>query len=322
MIFPNNNKNEKRFVVLGNSRLTKVFIIEIKKRFCLSGVISTSPKKRQLSSMDLRKFCREKKIRYLTCDNLNTVKGNRLLKKLRADYIVSTWPFILTKKTINIPKNLFIGTHPTELPFNRGRHPLHWLICLGIKKSKMSFFKMDSGIDHGPILKQTKFNVHPDKCIAKTEEKMIESAKKGLRKLLVEIKNGSIQSKNQNHIKSNYWRKRTIHDVILDPRMDHKEILRTVNSFSKPYPGAVLIFNKQIFRVKKARLLPSPSRLLQMEYGRIHNVKGNIVALRMGNRLIELRLNKKISSSGSNNNYVFPPTYYLNKNLIKELQWQ
>lgn len=288
----------------------------------MSGVISTSPRKRQLSSIDLKKFCLRNKIKYLTCDNLNSVKGNRLLKKLDADYVVSTWPFILTRKTLNIPKCIFIGTHPTALPLNRGRHPLHWLICLGIRRSKMSFFKMDAGIDHGPILIQTKFKIHPDKCIAKTEKTMIESAKKGLRRILLQLKNGSIQSKNQKHINSNYWRKRTIHDVILDPRMDHNITLRTVNSFSKPYPGAVLIFNEQIFRVRKARLLPSPSRLKQMEFGRIRKVRGNIVVLRMGNRLIELRLHKKILSSASKSNYVFPPTYYMNKKIIKELQCQ
>lgn len=322
MILSSNSKNTKRFVVLGNSRLTMAFIQEIRKKFFLSGVISTSPRKRQLNSIDLKRFCLRKKIKYLTCDNLNSIKGHRILKILKADYIVSTWPFILTKKTLNIPKCFFIGTHPTALPFNRGRHPLHWLICLGIKQSKMSFFKMDSEIDHGPILKQTKFSIYPDKCIATNEKMMIESAKKGLKNILIQIKNDSVQSKNQNHNNSNYWRKRTIHDVILDPRMDHRDILRTVNSFSKPYPGAVLILNEQIFRVRKARILPSPPRLEQMEFGRIQRAKGNIIILRMGNRLFELRLNKKIQSAASKNNYVFPPTYYINKKLLKKLKWQ
>jgi methionyl-tRNA formyltransferase len=95
-----------------------------------------------------------------------------------------------------------------------------------------------------------------------------------------------------------------------------------VNSFSKPYPGAVLIFNEQIFRVRKARVLQTPFRLKQMEFGRIRKVRGNIVVLRMGNRLIELRLNKKILSSASKNKYVYPPTYYMNKKVIKDLKWQ
>jgi len=310
MNFINKNKKPKSFLVLGNSRLTKAFTDEINKQFFLSGVISTTPEKRQLNSLDLKKYCEQKKIKFLTYNNLNSERGNLLLKKFKPDFIVSTWPYILSKNTVNIPKCLFIGTHPTNLPSNRGRHPLHWLICLGFKTSKISFFKIDSKVDHGPLLIQKSFKVFPDKPISATEKMMIKSAKRALRKLLKMLKNNSISTKMQNHRNANYWRKRTVHDVILDPRMDHNVILRTVNSFCKPYPEAILIFNDQIYRIKKARVLPSPPDLKRMEFGRIKAAKKNMLILRMGNRLIELHLNKKIPLITKKNNCVHPPSYY------------
>ena len=47
---------------------------------------------------------------------------------------------LIKKEILEIPKKYCIGTHPTALPFNRGRHPLHWLIAIGIPKTALSFF--------------------------------------------------------------------------------------------------------------------------------------------------------------------------------------
>ena len=33
-----------------------------------------------------------------------------------------------------------LGFHPSELPKNRGRHPLIWALALGLKKSASTFF--------------------------------------------------------------------------------------------------------------------------------------------------------------------------------------
>ena len=78
---------------------------------------------------------------------------------LHFDFFVSSWPNLISNKVLKIPKFGVIGTHPTPIPMNRGRHPLHWMIALGISNSKISFFKMDETIDGGNILIQEPFIV-------------------------------------------------------------------------------------------------------------------------------------------------------------------
>ena len=156
-----NKLKPSRFVVLGNSALTRICREEIlRRRFPLVAVVSTPSGSRQLNSIDLRKFCRSRGIAYREWKDLNAVGGNRLLRSFQPDYIVSTWPYLLSEKNLRLPRKMVIGSHPTALPLNRGRHPLHWLLGLGILESKMSFLQMDAGVDHGPILMQTPFKVH------------------------------------------------------------------------------------------------------------------------------------------------------------------
>ena len=57
------------------------------------------------------------------------------------------------------PKFGIIGTHPSPIPINKGSHPLHWMIALKIKRSKISFFLMDQGVDTGNVLYQKSFNL-------------------------------------------------------------------------------------------------------------------------------------------------------------------
>ena len=71
-----------------------------------------------------------------------------------------------------MPNNFSIGTHPTALPFNRGRHPLHWVIDLGISETKLSFFKMDEGVDTGNIILQCPFQIDEGDEIEDVNSKM------------------------------------------------------------------------------------------------------------------------------------------------------
>ena len=67
-------------------------------------------------------------------------------------------------ENLKIPTIGTIGSHPTDLPRNRGRHPLHWSIVLGFVKSKVSFFWMNKKIDDGKIILKKSYHLtylHP-----------------------------------------------------------------------------------------------------------------------------------------------------------------
>lgn len=63
------------------------------------------------------------------------------------------WPFIITKDTLNIPKHGFVNTHPSLLPFNRGRNPNFWAL-VDQNPFGVSLHRVEQGIDSGALLAQ------------------------------------------------------------------------------------------------------------------------------------------------------------------------
>ena len=63
------------------------------------------------------------------------------------------WPSIIHEPLLNLTSRGFINTHPSLLPFNRGKHPNFWSI-VSETPFGVTLHKIDSGIDTGMILVQ------------------------------------------------------------------------------------------------------------------------------------------------------------------------
>ena len=127
-------------VILGNSESVVSFLngLKVKKSQKIS-IISYKKKFRLKNSIELKKMFKNK-YNCIEVENINTIKVFKFIKYFKTDIIVSFWNKILNEKILNLPRLGVIGSHPTLIPFNRGRHPLHWLLSLGVKKSAVSFF--------------------------------------------------------------------------------------------------------------------------------------------------------------------------------------
>ncbi len=86
-------------------------------------------------------------------------KTINLIKKLGVKTVVlAWWPKIvheINKLGINV-----INTHPSFLPYNRGKHPYYWAIVDGAPFGA-TIHMVDSGIDTGDILWQKKVMIDP-----------------------------------------------------------------------------------------------------------------------------------------------------------------
>ena len=130
-----------RFVVLGTSQ----FSITTSDAILGSGgdvvaIVSMPKDSLPNNSTDILSYAKSKDIKYIETDDINSSKSIKILSNYRSDFIFVSWPKIVKANVLDIPKYFCIGTHPTNLPYNRGRHPLHWIITLGISESKLSFF--------------------------------------------------------------------------------------------------------------------------------------------------------------------------------------
>ncbi|GAC20819.1 formyltransferase family protein [Paraglaciecola arctica] len=69
--------------------------------------------------------------------------------------ILAWWPHIITKKLIKSAKQGFINTHPSYLPFNRGKNYNFWALVEQVPFG-VSIHFVDLSIDSGAILLQKK----------------------------------------------------------------------------------------------------------------------------------------------------------------------
>lgn len=67
------------------------------------------------------------------------------------------WPTILSKRLLTIPKFGFVNTHPSLLPFNRGKHYNFWAI-VEQNPFGVSLHFADTKVDEGDVLFQRHIN--------------------------------------------------------------------------------------------------------------------------------------------------------------------
>lgn len=67
--------------------------------------------------------------------------------------ILAWWPKIVKPHIRVVPKHGFLNTHPSLLPYNRGKHPNFWSIVEGVPFG-VTLHLIDDGIDTGDIVAQ------------------------------------------------------------------------------------------------------------------------------------------------------------------------
>jgi len=282
-------------------------------------MVSLLPELLPQNAANIAEFCLEKDISFVEVENINSEYSVNELENAKPDYIISNWPKILKKNVLDIPKHMIIGTHPTPLPMNQGRHPIHWMIVLGIHFiTSLSFFAMDEGIDTGRILLQLPFSVG-NRDITQVNSDMNRCAYDGTKKLIKMLEN------DQNYIGyeqlsqfQNYWRKRNEHDITLDPRMSLEMLTRIAHSFAPPYPGARLWVKPDRFltisKINKAKQKDYPVNWFNFEHGYIFSTSEEYLVMRIADDVAEIHVvEERDFWHDLDKKKICPPTFYLQK---------
>lgn len=271
------------------------------------------------NSCNIKAQAAEWRCEYFEVSDINSTAATELLSSLKPDIIFSAWPKIIKGHVLAIPRFGVIGSHPTPLPRNRGRHPLHWQIVLGISDSKLSFFKMDEGVDSGPILLQSPYSITPDDTTHSLGEKVNAVAKSAARQLgaLLLDADGVPAVQPQDHSKASYWRKRGWYDVIIDPRMTSEDILRLIKSFAVPYPCALLVYEDNVYHITHGRLLSrqeAPDDISDLEPGKVLKTAEHSIQFRCADSAVEVTTREPLTAQAARQKYIFPPSKYFHDN--------
>ena len=203
-------------------------------------------KKEKISDfISLDELCSKYNLQNIKVDKINAQNNIEIIKKIEPDIIlVMGWSQLLKREIISIPKIGVIGSHPTELPKYRGRAPIPWSILKGLKRSALTFFFIEEGIDNGDIIDQRFFKLSSNDDATSVYKKVESLGKEMILDNLTNLQNGNYTRKKQdvsNFIEN--WEKRGPQDGIIDWSRNSQEIHTLIRATTHPYPGAYTIFN-------------------------------------------------------------------------------
>lgn len=254
------------------------------------GVITKSSSPYNSDFVDLSHICKRESIDYIYVNNINDDLSIEYIKSKEPDLIYCFgWSQLISSTIIQVPTIGVIGFHPTELPYNRGRHPIIWALALGLKETASSFFFITEGADDGDIVSQVKVPIVYADNACTLYNKIMEKAVMQVKTITEQFYKGTIVRVPQNNSIANYWRKRTEKDGLIDWRMSANVIYYLVRALTKPYTGAYFIYNNLKYKVWKVKVINAQD-YDNIEYGkilRVYNDKSFMIKTGEGVLLIE-----------------------------------
>ena len=278
-----------RIIFFGSVTFSK-FCLEkiINDNYNVVGICTLKESNFNSDFLDLSPIAKEFKIPSIYEDFSDPNTTIDWLKKLKPDIIFCIgWSRLLKNDVLKIPTIGVIGYHPALLPLNRGRHPIIWALNLGLKRTGSTFFFMNEKADSGPIISQKIIDIEENDNASSLYNKLINKAKYQISEFLPLIKKGKLIAIKQNELESNYWRKRSFKDGIIDWRMSSSVIRNLIRSLTKPYSGAAFLNEEKYYTVWQSELVNCD--IENIEPGKIINVlEENIYVIKCGSGAIKI----------------------------------
>jgi len=146
-------------------------------------------------------------------NNINKPDSLKIIKSYNPDVLVSiAGNQIFRKSLINLAPKGCINLHTALLPKYRGLMPTFWVLNNNEKKTGVSVFFVDEGIDSGSIIIQKEFEIrnHTQKQLIKATKKLGMEA---VVEALLAIKNDSVDLLPNNNAEMTYFSFPTKEDV-------------------------------------------------------------------------------------------------------------
>lgn len=189
--------------------------------------------------VDLDDFAARTATPLLKVPNINDSACVEHLRELQLDWLmIIGWSQIARAPVLNVARLGTLGMHPTLLPKGRGRASIPWAILKGLDETGVTLFKLDEGVDSGPIAAQARIPVTPDETAATLYAKVSEAHASLLAEAWSAITDGTLAFRAQDHAAATLWPGRKPEDGLLAPDLPVLDAERLVRAVTRPYPGA------------------------------------------------------------------------------------
>jgi len=168
--------------------------------------------------------------------------------------IVANYGHILTQKELEEPKYGAINIHGSLLPKLRGSSPIQTAIADFETETGITLIKMDSLVDHGPILALEETTINPDETTEDLRKRLGLLAATIISPILKNYFNNKLQLIEQDEAQATYTKKIKLEDGELKSGMNPNQMYNTFRAF-KDEPGAYFKLGAGDFlKIKEAKL--------------------------------------------------------------------
>ena len=128
------------------------------------------------------------------------------MRALNPDLCVMAYvTLFVPEEALNIPAHGSIQYHPSLLPLHRGGSSINWPIIWGRKKTGLSIFWPDNGLDEGPILMQKEVEITDDDTLGSVYfNKLFPLGVEAMMESVDLVRDGKAPKIDQDHSKATY----------------------------------------------------------------------------------------------------------------------
>ncbi|MFZ5559445.1 MAG: methionyl-tRNA formyltransferase [Patescibacteria group bacterium] len=190
-------------------------------------------RKQVLTPCPVKKWALEADLSVLQPDNIRNPEWVAKIKELAPDLIIlCAYGQIIPQEILDIPKYKALNIHPSLLPKYRGASPIQATILNGDKETGVSLMIMDAEMDHGPIIRNSKFEIRNSKITYKElENQLVDVASDLLIKTLPDWVEGKITPQPQDHSKATFCKLIKKEDGKIDWHKSAEEIERQIRAY-------------------------------------------------------------------------------------------
>ena len=184
-------------------------------------------------------FCEAHGAELVKVANINDPEAIDAMRAAGLDWLfIIGWSQIASPAVLEVARKGVLGMHPTLLPVGRGRASIPWAILKGLPQTGITLFKLDQGIDTGPILAAETLEIAPDETATTLYERVSEGHRRLIRRAWPDLEEDIPAFEPQDERLATTWPGRSPEDGRISADMSLAEVERLVRAVTHPYPGA------------------------------------------------------------------------------------
>jgi methionyl-tRNA formyltransferase len=181
---------------------------------------------------------------------------------------VCGWYWLLDAATLDLVNAGLWGIHNSLLPKYRGGAPLVWSIINGDSVVGSTVFRINAGMDDGPVLHRVRINLHQEQSVADALDLIEKRLVIELPAKWVQLMQGSAVVESQCEGDASYCGQRTEADGAIDWRANALRVHNFIRAQVPPYPGAFTYWHAEKVIILRSKAVSgtyfgTPAQVLQ-----------------------------------------------------------